>query len=679
LTAPRAGAVDGGSRAKSPQDLAAELHASEQRYAALIESAGDGIVSADEEGVITSFNPAAERIFGYSPEQAIGQPLTVLMPERFHDAHRAGLGRFLATGEAQLIGSTVEVTARRKDGREFPLELSLTSWDEDGSTCFTGILRDVTDRKRAESYLATERAVLEVLTRLQGPEEGLPRVLEAIADGTGLELGAVWTLDDERPVLSCAALWHSPTLEAPAFLALSRKTTFPPGTGLPGRVWQSGRPAWIEDVQKDSNFPRLPAAVEDGLHGAIGLPVASGREFVGVIELFSRETRPPDEELLRMLTAIGRQVGDFLRRTKTERELLEFATIVESADDAIIGKTLDGVITSWNPGAERLYRYSANEVIGQPISILIPDDLEDELPGLLERVARGETIDHHDTVRRRKDGTEVQVSVTISPTPDVEGKVTGAAIVAHDISERKVAERVLATTADELERSNKELEKFGAIVAHDLSEPLRVMAGFAQLVQKRYGAELDSGGSELLDAIKAGSDRMQRLIDDLLAYARVGRETAREPVACDELVEEALASLAERRQETGAMVTVDSLPTVDGAPSALGQLFQNLIGNALKFVGDAPPDVHVSAEREEGEWRFSVRDNGLGIDPQHTERIFEPFQRLHPRDAFPGTGIGLAICRRVVEVHGGRIWVEAAPGGGSTFSFTIADDASAPG
>jgi two-component system, sensor histidine kinase and response regulator len=655
---------------------ATDLGVAANGYRALVESAGDAIVLANQDGLITRFNPAAERTFGYSAEEAVGQPLTLLMPERFQEAHRAGLARYLATGEARVIGKTVELSARGKDGREFPIELTLSSWKDGAETFFTGILRDISDRKRAEQYFATERAVLEALTQSFGPEDAVPRLLEAIAEGTGWELGEIWTVEEPEHVLRCRGLWHTAAIDSPEFDTLSKEIAFAPGVGLPGRIWESGRPVWLEDVQQDANFPRLPAAVKNGLHGAIALPLTSGGEFVGVIEFFSRETRPPDEDFLAMLTAVGRQIGDFLKRSATEGALREaqgqLATIVEYADDALVGKTLEGIITSWNPGAERLYGYSADEAVGRPISMLVPDGREDEFPALLQRVARGETIARFDTVRRRKDGTEVDVSLTIAPTPDRQGKIVGAAVVARDVSERKRAERELAATAAELERSNAELEQFSSIVAHDLSEPLRVIAGFGDLLRDRHAGRLDDEGSRFLDAIGNSSDRMQRLIDDLLVYARVGRESERKPVDCRAVVDETLAGLARRCEETGATVEIGPLPTVEGDATQIGQLFQNLIGNALKFADAGPPRVHISADEEGAAWRFSVSDNGIGIDPKQAERIFEPFRRLHPREAYAGTGIGLAICKRIVQLHGGRIWVEAAPGGGSVFSFTLA-------
>ena len=659
-------------------DLANELREDDARYRAVVETAGDGIVSADADGVITSFNQAAERMFGYTRDEVVGRPLTILMPERFHDAHRGGLQRFVATGERHLIGRTVEVTAGRKDGAEFPLELSLASWEAEGRQFFTGVLRDTTDRTRIEQYFAVERAVLHVLSEASGTHEALGGALQALAEGTGWDLGDVWTIDEERAVLRCQSLWRSPAIEADAFRALTRQTTFRRGEGLPGRVWESCRPAWIADVQLDENFPRRPAAAEDGLHAAIALPLTSGGQFIGVLELLSQKRRPPDDELLNLLVVIAREVGYFVERKRTENSLRELATIVESTGDAIMGKSADGLITSWNAGAERLYGYTREEAVGQSVEILFPEGQARELQELLGRVHTGVRIERYETVRRRKDGSELDVSLTIAPVVGGNGHRTVAVAIAADISGQKRAERALAATAAELERSNAELERFGSIAAHDLSEPLRLISGFAELLRKRHAADLDEEGNQFLETIENASERMGQLVDDLLTYARVGRTTSREPVACGELVEQAVASLSVRIAESDARVIVAPLPVVHADASQLGQLFQNLISNALKFAGELVPEVRVSAERDEDAWRFSVADNGIGIEPRDAERIFDPFQRLHPRDAFPGTGIGLGICKRVVELHGGRIWAEPGSIEGTEFRFTIPDSPSPP-
>jgi light-regulated signal transduction histidine kinase (bacteriophytochrome) len=229
-----------------------------------------------------------------------------------------------------------------------------------------------------------------------------------------------------------------------------------------------------------------------------------------------------------------------------------------------------------------------------------------------------------------------------------------------------------ARHAEELERSNRELEQFAYVVSHDLKAPLRTMAGFGELLQKRLEGKLDPQGEKWLSHITDGAIRMQTLIDDLLAYSRVGLgEVAREPTEASSACDEALENLRASIQETGAKVTCQRLPTILANRRQLVQLFQNLIGNALKFRGAEPPQIRVGADQQADDWLFSVRDNGIGIAPEHVDRIFRMFKRLHHAEDYPGTGIGLAICKKIVELHGGRIWAESEPGAGATFYFTV--------
>jgi signal transduction histidine kinase len=240
------------------------------------------------------------------------------------------------------------------------------------------------------------------------------------------------------------------------------------------------------------------------------------------------------------------------------------------------------------------------------------------------------------------------------------------------IIERTRAEEVLANQAAELERSNDELRQFAYVASHDLQEPLRMVASYTQLLASRYKGKLDTDADEFIGYAIGGVNRMEQLIKALLAYSKVGRgDTGSEPTDCSAVLDQVLANLRMVIEESGAAVTHDPLPPVMADATQLGQLFQNLISNALKFRSDEPPLIHVSSKRNGRQWVFSVRDNGIGIEPQYAERIFIIFQQLHNRADYPGTGIGLAICKKIVERHGGRIWVEAESGKGSTFYFTM--------
>lgn len=359
-------------------------------------------------------------------------------------------------------------------------------------------------------------------------------------------------------------------------------------------------------------------------------------------------------------------VADITARKQKEEDSARLAAIVESSEDAILSKTLDGIILSWNRGAERLYGYTAEEVIGQSVALLAPPEQQDEIPRILERLRRGERLEHYETVRRKKDGTRVSISLTVSPVKNAAGEIIGASAIARDITARKQAET-------KVQRINAELQQFAYIVSHDLQEPLRTVASFVSLLAKRYQGRLDADAEEYITFAVDGARRMQQMIQGLLAYARVGGQTQKFAIVdCEELLTHVINDLRGAITAQQATITHDPLPTIPGDAVRLKQVFQNLLGNALKFRGEAPPCVHVSAQRVNGQWRFVVRDNGIGLNPQQAGRLFQVFQRLHPRSAYPGTGIGLAICKKIIEQHGGQIWVESAPGQGAAFFFTLA-------
>jgi PAS domain S-box-containing protein len=364
--------------------------------------------------------------------------------------------------------------------------------------------------------------------------------------------------------------------------------------------------------------------------------------------------------------------SDITERKRAEEVHEHLAAVVDSSEDAIISKDLNGTINAWNRGAEKIFGYTASEVVGKPMLMLFPPELVDEEPSILARIRNGQSIDHFETVRIRKDGTRIDVSATISPIRDSSGAIVGASKIARDITERKQAERQLAAQAEELARSNADLEQFAYVASHDLQEPLRMVTTYTQLLSERYRGKLDENADKFLGYAGEGAQRMQVLIQDLLAFSRIGRNGyTSASVDCCAVMKEVLLTLDSAIQESGAIVTHAELPAVWADRTQVAQVFQNLIGNAIKFRGKEPPAVSVRAEKTDQQWQFSVSDNGIGIAPEYAENIFVVFQRLHARTEYPGNGIGLAICKKIIEHYHGKIWLQSQAGSGSTFKFTL--------
>ncbi|HEX3942711.1 MAG TPA: PAS domain S-box protein, partial [Rhizomicrobium sp.] len=370
---------------------------------------------------------------------------------------------------------------------------------------------------------------------------------------------------------------------------------------------------------------------------------------------------------------LHRQVTEDLTSLRELQLQSRLAAIVESSDDAIISKDMNGIIQSWNGGAERLFGYTAGEAIGKPIGIIIPADRMGEEREILDRLKRGERVEYFETVRQRKDGTPLDISLAISPLKDAHGKVVGASKVARDITERNRQEQAIRAANAALSRSNADLQQFAYSASHDLQEPLRMVATYSELLKRDFGGKLGPAGDEYLGYTIQGAVRMAQLLSDLRLYTQVST-SAEEPLQnCDSgrILDKALANLEAAIRANDACIIRTPLPAVCIHGFQLQQLFQNLIGNAIRYRRSDPPQVHVEARLQGADWLFLVRDNGIGIEPQYKEQIFAMFKRLHSAAAYPGTGMGLAICQRVVERIGGRIWVESEPGCGSTFFFTI--------
>ena len=338
--------------------------------------------------------------------------------------------------------------------------------------------------------------------------------------------------------------------------------------------------------------------------------------------------------------------------------------------------TLDpnGILQSWNAGVERLLGYSEEEWIGQPASIIFtPAEKAMEVCEAEMRKAQDSGSATDIRWHRRKDGTEFFANGFMNAIRDDAGALLGYVKIMSDETARKQLQ-------DSLSESNAALEQFAYVASHDLQEPLRTMSSYAELLTRKYTGKFDAEADRFLGFIVNASQRMSSLIQDLLEYARATTEEERPTsVALDEDLEAALTHLTQAIEESGASITHDPMPTIAVDRGQMVRLFQNLIGNALKYrKPDQIPQIHITAEQMNREWTIAIRDNGIGFDPQYASTIFAPFKRLHQPDAFPGTGVGLAISRRIVEAHGGRIWAESRPGEGAIFRFTLPLDGKPP-
>jgi PAS domain S-box-containing protein len=378
-------------------------------------------------------------------------------------------------------------------------------------------------------------------------------------------------------------------------------------------------------------------------------------------------------------------VRDITERKKAEITANRLAAIVESSDDAIIGKDLNSIITSWNKGAEKLFGYAAGEMVGTSIMRLIPADRQDEEARILEKIKRGESVEHFDTLRQTKDGRLINISVTISLIKDATGKVIGLSKVVRDISEHKAVEKKIRHLNAELERrvvertaqlqaANHELEAFSYSVSHDLRAPLRHVMSFVELLRQDAGEALSKTSLGHLTTISQAAKQMGQLIDELLAFSRTGQsELQVKAVNLDQLVQEAVSDCAGETVGRNIVWDIHPLPAVWADRGLLRVVLVNLISNAVKFTG-ARAEARIEIGRApsgDGETVIFIRDDGAGFDPRYAGKLFGVFQRLHTRDEFEGTGIGLATVQRIIHRHGGQTWAEGVVDGGATFYFSI--------
>jgi PAS domain S-box-containing protein len=613
----------------------------EGRYRGLLEAAPDAMVVVNTRGEIVLLNVQAEKQFGYSRDELIGQQVKNIIPEGFAERLIADDLRSAEDALAQKIGTGIELIARRKDASEFPIEIMLSPLESAEGILVTAAIRDISVRKAAEKHLA----------RMEGRYRGL---LEAAPDAM-----VVVNTRGEIVLLN---------VQAEKQFGYSRDELI--GQQVKNIIPRGFAERLIADDLRSA---------EDALAQQIGTGIElaalrkDGSEFPIEIMLSPLESA---EGIL-----VTAAIRDISVRKAAERHLARmegrYRGLLEAAPDAMVVVNPSGEIVLLNAQAETQFGYSRDELIGQKVTNIIPegfaerlvaDALRSDEDALAQQIGTGIEL-----IALRKNGTEFPIELMLSPLESAEGILVTAAI--RDITARRAAEAHLLEKVDELNRSNVELGQFAYIASHDLQEPLRMVASYTQLLSRRYKGKLDADADEFIAFAVDGAARMQRLIQDLLAYSRVGTKGQELlDTSSEEALGQALVNLRGSIEASGALVTHDPLPAVLADEMQLIQLFQNLIGNAIKYQSSGIPTVHVSAAKYGGtKWTFSVRDNGLGIDPQYFERIFGMFQRLHKREEFAGTGIGLAICKKIVERHGGNISVESEPGHGSTFSFALAE------
>ena len=400
---------------------------------------------------------------------------------------------------------------------------------------------------------------------------------------------------------------------------------------------------------------RYPAMVFHDMRSVVMSPLIFKNEVIGLLNVRSLKESAYGDRDIDMLTQVARQIAPAIANSQLYAQQSRLATFPMHNPNPVVEANLDGTIAYCNPVAKQ--RFPNLEIMGprHPLMTEI-DTIVDEL------TTRGGFHSREVDV-----GDETyQQRIAFIPA------INQIRIYSNDITPRKRAQEKLALQADELARSNAELQEFAYVASHDLQEPLRVISGFTQLLSDRYSGELDETADEFIGYVVDGTERMKILINDLLEYSRVGtRGRPLEPVEISSALEHALSNLQVTIRETNAKVTHERMPRVQGDINQLSQLFQNLISNGIKFCGEKRPEIHISSVQVGESWVMSVSDNGIGIDPQHNDRIFGMFKRLHGRGEYPGTGIGLAICSKIVERHTGKIWVESEVGNGATFSFTL--------
>ena len=621
------------------------LSDSEKRLRAILETAVEGIITIDERGRIESMNRAAEKAFGYKAKEVIGKNVSLLMPSPYHQEHDGYLANYRRTGKAKIIGIGREVIARRKDGTTFPIDLSVSEVRLAQRRMFTGFIRDITERKEVEKTLLHYAAMV---------ESSEDAIIGKMLDGriTSWNRGATTIFGYKlKEVLGKHISLLIPPDQADEESAIIEKI----------RRGESVEHFETIRRRKDGKLINVSVTISP-IRGA-------GGEIIGASKV-ARDTTV---------------------RRQAEEQLKLLSEALESAANGIAITDVRGRVLWVNPAFTRLTGYNRDEVVGRNPRILKSGKHPAELyRQLWETIARGQSW-HGEMVNRRKDGSLYPEEMTITPVRAGGGGITHFVAVKQDITERKRAEEKLGALAQTLAEKNKELETIVYVASHDLRSPLVNIQGFSKELAQACGrmrkllrGEEPNGGPvelgrliaeeipEALEYIQAGVVKIDSLLAGFLRYSRLGRAALRlEPLGMDAMFASIAQAMEFQIKQAGATLQIGTLPDCLGDATQINQVFSNLLDNAVKYLDPKRPGLISVAGRREGDRSvYTVRDNGIGIAPEHQGKIFEIFHRLNPAHG-AGEGLGLTIAQRILERHNGQISVESRPGRGTAFFVSL--------
>jgi PAS domain S-box-containing protein len=676
-----------------------QLLGSLERSLSVLNAIADGVTAQNKSGQLIYVNEMAAHFSGYaSAEAMLAAPISELA-SRFEIFDEQGNtfdfsqlpGRIALTGK-QAPERILRYRNRETGEEHWSAVKAQPVFADNGDVeLAVNIFRDVTLQKKQEILQQFLIEVGKTLASSLDYETTLASVAKLatpkIADWCAVDL-----LDEQRQIQRVAVAHIDPEKVAWAYELQKR---YPPSlesdSGV-AKVIKTGQTDYnplITDellvMAAGQDAEMLKILRELAFRSSAVVPLTARGRTLGAITLVT--TADSGRYLSRDEVALAEELGrtaafavDNARlyyQTQSQRE--RFEVTLRSIGEAVIATNTEGVIELMNPVAERLTGCNQQEAVGKPMSDvfnIVSEDTsetaEDQSPKIQLQTNEINRVSY---VLLNRDGRQIPIEHDTSSIADRNGELTGTVIVFRDISQRLEAERALQQYALDLMRSNEDLERFAYIASHDLQEPLRTITSYLQLLEYRYKELFDQDARDFIGFAVNAATRMKTLIDDALLYSRLTTtERKFSSFSSEEALKAALANLQAKMDETQANVIYENLPTIMGNENQFAQLFQNLISNAIKFRGERLPEIRVSAIRQQNEWLFAVQDNGIGIEAQYLDRIFIMFQRLHTREKYQGTGIGLAICRKVIEHHRGRIWAEGTPGEGTIFYFTIPAD-----